>query len=111
MYYYLTATFSPTRYEYLQLGMHAPEQIKQAMDELASDRTEVVLYAVSFNAETVSEVWPSTPDHVLAKDPVRDFLFAHYRPCRALESFRWTYVYMVRRDLRCPAEISSPGLK
>jgi 4-amino-4-deoxy-L-arabinose transferase-like glycosyltransferase len=111
MYYYLTATFSPTRYEYLQLGMHAPEQMKQAIDELASDRTEVVLYAVSFNTETVSEVWPSTPDDVLAKDPVRDFLFAHYRPCRALESFRWRYVYMVRRDLRCPAEISLPGLK
>jgi hypothetical protein len=70
-----------------------------------------VLYAVSFNTETVSEVWPSTPDHVLAKDPVRDFLFAHYRPCRALESFRWSYVYMVRSDLRCPEKDSGMRLK
>jgi len=108
MYYFLTATFSPTRYEYLQLGMHAPDQMKQAMDELASDRTKVVLYAPSFNTETVSEVWPATPQHVLAVDPVRDFIFSHYRPCRPLESFQWRFVYMVRRDLRCPGEISSP---
>jgi len=108
IYYYLTATFSPTRYEYLQLGMHAPEQMKEAMDELATDRTKVVLYTLSFNSETVSELWPATPQHVLATDPVRDFIFSRYRPCRSLESFRWRYVYMVRRDLGCPGEISSP---
>ena len=107
MYYYFTGTFSPTHFEYLQLGMHAPEQMNQAMDELASDRTKVVLYALSFNSETISEVWPSTPKRVLASDPVRDFIFAHYRPCRSLESFRWRYVYMVRSDLGCPGENSS----
>jgi 4-amino-4-deoxy-L-arabinose transferase-like glycosyltransferase len=108
MYYFLTRTFSPTSFDYLQLGMHPPAQMNQAMDDLAADRTEVVVYAPSFNSETVPQSWPATSQHVLATDRVRDFIFSHYRPCTPLESFHWRYVYMVRRDLRCPGETPSP---
>jgi 4-amino-4-deoxy-L-arabinose transferase-like glycosyltransferase len=108
LYNYLTATYSPLRYEYLQAGMHTPEQYRQALCELRTARTPVVLYEPSFNAK-VMPTFPSTPVEVLAaSDPVADYIAASYRPCASLTSQNfWYFVFMVRRDLACPRSKSS----
>ena len=56
--YYLTATFSATRYEYLQPGMHTREQDQEAIRELERSRTNVVLFEPSFY-DKISTSWPT----------------------------------------------------
>jgi 4-amino-4-deoxy-L-arabinose transferase-like glycosyltransferase len=107
-YYFLTRTFSPTRYDYLQLGMHTDKQMKQAMEDLVADQTKVVVYAPSFNNETLPRAWPATPLGVLASDPLPGFIFSRYRPCRPLDAHYWKFIYMVRRDLKCPEDSPPP---
>jgi hypothetical protein len=102
LYNYLTATFSPTRYEYLQPGMHTREQEEEAIREIAADRTPVVLFEPGFD-EKISTSWPNTPIQFVANDPVGDYLLGHYRSCRILRSAAgWRFLYMVRKDLSCP---------
>ena len=108
LYYYLTATFSPTRYEYLQPGMHTPAQFRDAINQLAADQTRVVLFDLSFGGEKIPIAWPATPPEVLITDPGRDFIFSHYRPCRTLASSNWRFVFMLRKDLTCA---SNAGLR
>ena len=104
LYCYLTATLNPTSYDLLQLGMFTPDQFQEAVRQLASDRTRVVLFEPSINEKWA--LWfPATPPSVLAaRDPVADYILLHYRPCaRALPSpLDWRFVYMVRKDLNCP---------
>ncbi len=101
MYYYLTATFSPTRYEYLQPGMHTAAQFQEAISELASDRTRLVLFEPAFK-EKIPLSWPSTPASVLAaRDAGADYILANYRPCAIVSSAFWHLVAMWRRDLNC----------
>ena len=103
LYYYLTGTFSPTRYEYIQPGMHTPEQTAEVERELARDRTPVVLYEYSF-AEKIPRSWPNTPVQFVARDPVAAFVLGHYRSCRTLNSAAgWEFLFMVRKDLKCPS--------
>ena len=108
-YYYLTATFSPTRFDFLQLGMHTADQFQESLRQLAADPTRVVLFETSFR-EKLSWSWPNTPlDLVAARDPVEDYIFAHYRPCSApMENGYWRFVFMVRKDLPC-SESSEPA--
>jgi hypothetical protein len=101
MYSFLTATFSPTKYDFLQVGMHTPAQFEEARRQLEWARTPVVIFDLTFLA-IVPETWPSTPAEVLASDPVGDFIFAHYQPCKILRSGRRPFAYMVRKDLPCP---------
>ena len=103
LYYFLTATFSPTRFDYLQPGLHTPEQFQEASQQLAADWTPFVVFDPSFVGEKILQAWPATPPEALAKDPVRDFIFLHYRPCVALPSQAWRFVFMVRKDLSCPS--------
>jgi len=109
-YYYLTATFSPTRFDFLQLGMHTADQFQESLRELAADRTRVVLFETSFR-EKLSWSWPNTPlEIVAARDPIEDYIFAHYRPCSApMENGYWRFVFMVRKDLPC-SKSSKPAL-
>ncbi len=100
--YFLTATYSPTSYEYLQVGLHTSAQFHRALAQLAADRTPVVLYHLDF-AQGICWSWPSTPLRHLADDAEAKYIFFYYRPCVVL---RWTHgrlAYMVRRDLPCPA--------
>jgi hypothetical protein len=103
LYYYLTATFSPTRYEYLQPGMHSADQFQEAIRQVAADHTRVVLFELAFN-EKIPWNFPSTPVGVLAqRDPVADYILANYKPCRGVtSSTSWRFVCMVRKDLTCP---------
>ncbi len=104
LYYFLTATVSPTRYVYLQPGMHTFAQFKEAVTQVAADHTRAVLYDLSFSGEKIPEAWPATPPGLLAEDPAREFIFSRYYPCRALASASWRFVFMVRKDLPCPNE-------
>ena len=103
LYYFLTDTRSPTKFDYLQLGMHTPEQMAQAIADLETQGTATVVYAPVFNSSVIIQAWPSTPQEMLNTDRVRDFIFSRYRPCKTLPSTDWWFVFMRRRDLPCPA--------
>jgi Dolichyl-phosphate-mannose-protein mannosyltransferase len=102
LYYYLTGTFSPTPYEYIQFGMHTPEQMAEVVRALDRDQTPVALYETDF-VEKVPTTWPETPAEALARDPVGDYLMKNYRPCRLLHSASgWRFLFMVRKGTTCP---------
>ena len=103
LYYYLTATYSPGRFEYLQPGMHTIEQVERAIREIHNDRTRVVLFEPGFN-ERIGPSWPNTPLRSIARDPVGDYILAHYHSCCILKSAGgWRFLFMVSRDLPCPS--------
>jgi hypothetical protein len=104
-YSYMTGTVNPTRYDFLQPGMASADQYQSAIHDLAADQTPVVLLDTHF-ADKVSDIWPATPLSALASDPVTDYILQHYRTCRLLNSSPsspWSFNYMVRKDMRCPA--------
>jgi 4-amino-4-deoxy-L-arabinose transferase-like glycosyltransferase len=102
LYYYLTGTFSPGRYDYFQPGMHTREQADELVRELATHRVDVVLFDLSF-PDKVSHSWPGTPLTAIAGDPVADYVARNYRPCQVLTSpSEWRFSFMVRKDLLCP---------
>lgn len=102
LYYYLTDTVSPSGFDYVQPGMHTPEQMAEVMHDLTTERTPVVLYELAF-AEKIPRAWPNTPTDFIAKDPVADFILDRYHPCKLLVSAAgWRFVLMVRKDLACP---------
>jgi 4-amino-4-deoxy-L-arabinose transferase-like glycosyltransferase len=108
LYYFLTDTSSPAPFDYLQLGMHTDEQMKEAIAAVESGQTRYVVYALAFNSAIVPEVWPSTSQRALAKDPVRDYILTHYRPCTVLPSLALSNVFLVRTGYPCPGE-TVPG--
>lgn len=104
LYYYLTATSSPSRYEYLMPAMHTPQQFQKMADELAADRTRVVLFEPSFREKIVAGFPSATPEMLAARDPVEDYIVTHYHHCATLTSQGfWRFLFMVRKDLPCPA--------
>jgi 4-amino-4-deoxy-L-arabinose transferase-like glycosyltransferase len=109
-FYYLTGTFSATRFDYLQPGMHTAEQFQEALRELAADRTRVVLFETSFS-ENYSLTWPSTPVQVfVANDPIEKYVFAHYRLCSVLVANGfWHFAFMVRKDASCGDSAKDAG--
>jgi hypothetical protein len=111
LFYFLSATRSPTSFDFLQLGMHSDQQLNQSIEEVARDRTRLVVWDLAFNTETILKVWPAARFKRLAKDPIRDFILAHYRPCTTLRSVDFRYVILVRKDLSCPEESPAPAAK
>jgi len=102
LFYYLTATFSATRYEYLQPGLHTREQDESALDEIAAEGTAVVVLEPSFY-DRIPASWPNTPLAYLANDTVVDYILAHYRSCVVLRSAtERRFLFMLRKDLACP---------
>ena len=102
LYYYLTDTFSPTRYEYFQPGMHTPQQAQEILAEVAAARVPVVLFEASF-WEKIPTSWPGTPVTAIVRDPVADYIQREYRACKILNSpAEWKFLFMVRKDLPCP---------
>jgi Dolichyl-phosphate-mannose-protein mannosyltransferase len=105
LYYYLTATYSPSRFEYLMPAMHTPEQFQKMAGELAADRTRVVLFEPSFREKIIAGFPSATPQMLAARDPVEDYIVTHYRACASLSSQDfWHFLFMVRKDLPCPAK-------
>jgi hypothetical protein len=69
LYYYLTATFSPTGFDFFQPGMNTEEQGQIILQELASGRVHAVLFEPSF-PEKIPSSWPGTPLKAIVRDPV-----------------------------------------
>ncbi len=103
LYLFLTGTMSPTRYDFLQTGMHPQSDFVIAREQLARDRTEVVLFDLTF-ASLVPEFWPATPPEAIAHDVMTDFILQKYRPCKVLKGpgKNRPFLYMVRKDMKCP---------
>ncbi len=102
LYYYLTDTYSPTRYEYFQPGMNTREQGAEMISELSAARVRVVLLEAWFG-EKIPGAWPGTPESAIARDPVADYITREYQACKALNSpDGWRFLFMVRKDLACP---------
>ena len=101
LYYYLTATFSPTRHDYFQPGMNTGEQSQEMLTQLMSRPVRVVVFESSF-AEKIPNSWPGTPLNAIANDPVADYILREYRSCKILKSpGNWSFLFMVRKDLGC----------
>jgi dolichyl-phosphate-mannose-protein mannosyltransferase len=104
-YSYMTGTVNPTRFDFLQPGMATADQYQSAIHDLATDQTPVVLLDTAF-ADTISQLYPSTPLRALVNDPVADYILKHYRICQVLNSSppqHGIFYFMVRTDLSCPA--------
>jgi hypothetical protein len=102
LYYYLTATYSPTRYEYFQPGMHTSGQAGEILSQLSAKPVRVILLEAGF-AEKIPRSWPGTPLAAITHDPVADYIIREYRSCTTLQSPReWLFLFMVRKDSPCP---------
>lgn len=106
LYYYLSATYSPTRYEYYQPGMHTRKQQQEILTELSAHPVRVVVYDPYF-ADHALVPWPNTPISELLNDPVGDYIMREYRLCAGLPSappsaFVRKVWFMVRKDSVCP---------
>ena len=101
LYYDVTDTFSPTRYDYFQPGMHTKEEADEIIGELGSRRVKTVLFEISF-PEKIPHAWPGSPLSAIIDDPVADYLVRNYRTCSTLKSpMNWYFIFMIRRDLAC----------
>jgi 4-amino-4-deoxy-L-arabinose transferase-like glycosyltransferase len=102
LYYYLTDTFSATRFEYFQAGMNTREQANETLADLHSKRVRVVLFEPGF-VQKIPDSWPGTPLAAIAQDPIADYILTAYRSCKILRSPNdWRFLFMVRKDLPCP---------
>jgi hypothetical protein len=101
LYYYLTDTASPTRYEYFQPGMHTSRQAQEMLADLTAARVPVVLFEAAF-WEKIPNSWPGTPLSAIVRDPIADYIHSEYRACKVLNSPEgWKFFFMVRNDLGC----------
>ena len=97
-YYYLTQTYSPTRFDFYQPGMHTDQQLQEMLSDFSAHPTRVVLYEPAF-ADHIHEAWPNTPPSAVARDVMADYIMREYRGCTTLTS---QILFMMRRDLTCP---------
>jgi len=100
LYNYLTATRSPSQYDYFQPGMNTRDQ---AADIIASMRasTSPVLFEPGF-AEKIANSWPQTPLSAIVNDPVSDYIAKNYRVCQQLHSPEgWRFEFMVKKETPC----------
>jgi hypothetical protein len=102
-YYYLTETYSPTRYEYYQPGMHTFQQLDEMVAELSAHPTRFVVYDPDF-VNQIHDIWPNTPAGALARDVMADYIRREYRACTSFNSptANSHIVFMARKDLACP---------
>lgn len=102
LYNYLTATRSPSPYDYFQPGMNTPEQAREVIAALESQKQQAVLYEPWF-ANKIANSWPKTALSAIATDSVADYIVQNYRVCKMLNSpDGWRFHYMVRKEVSCP---------
>jgi hypothetical protein len=108
-YYYLTQTYSPTRFDFYQPGMHTDRQLQEMLAEFSAHPTRVVLYQPAF-ADHMHEAWPNTSPSAFARDAMADYIMREYRGCTTLTSTTdWHFLFMVRKATTCPsAKTGSP---
>jgi hypothetical protein len=102
LFYFLTDTYSPTRYDYLQPGMHTGGQFAEAIRAVEADQTPLILYNLSFFSNGLPRFFPSTPPAALAEEPMRNLLISRYHPCAVVGRGGDRYVAFWRGDLPCP---------
>jgi 4-amino-4-deoxy-L-arabinose transferase-like glycosyltransferase len=102
LYYYLTGTFSVTRHDFLQPGMHTPEQFQESLEALEANQTRVVLFDTSYK-ERLAWTSPNARMGVFnAHDSVSDYILAHYQKCEGpITNQYWSFLLMVRKDQPC----------
>lgn len=101
LYSYLSRTFSPLPFDYLQAGMHTREQYEEGVARLAALRPGAVLYEPDFVGR-IPGAWPRTPLARMVQDPVEDYIVHNYRPCAEFDrGSRAPFLLMVRKDLPC----------
>ena len=100
LYNYLSATLSPSRYEYFQPGMNTNEQALEIIASLQSSNAPV-LFEPAF-AEKIANSWPQTSLKAIIDDPVSDYIVRHYRICQRLRSPEGEQLeFMVKRERPC----------
>jgi 4-amino-4-deoxy-L-arabinose transferase-like glycosyltransferase len=111
IYYYLTGTFSISRFEWIIPDMYGPAEFQEMIGELRSTKPRVVLFDSIFK-EVIAPRWPNMSASALAaRDPVEDYIFAHYHPCRTFTAanMEWHIVFLLRNDLSCSPNVSDPA--
>jgi 4-amino-4-deoxy-L-arabinose transferase-like glycosyltransferase len=104
-YYYLTQTYSPTRFDFYQPGMHTEQQQQEMLTEFSAHPTRVVLYEPTF-IDHLRGAWPNTPPSAFARDAMAEYILRQYRSCATLSP---EILFMMRNDLKCPdAQRPSP---
>ena len=102
LYYYLTQTFSPSRYEYFQPGMNTDDQAQEMLAAVESRQIRYVVFESSF-ADKIPNAWPQTPIRDIVHDRIADYILKNYRPCATLRSpNNWRFLFMARKDRACP---------
>jgi hypothetical protein len=102
LYYYLTGTHSPSRYDYFQPGMNTIEQAREIIANMESHQVRTVIFEPGFMAK-IPVSWPNTPLGAVSADPVSQYIMQNYRACKTLTSpSGWEFEYMVRAGGRCP---------
>jgi hypothetical protein len=102
LYNYLTATTSPTRYDFFQPGMNTRQQADEIISSLSQKKAQTVLFEPWF-MEKMAASWPGTRLEAVASDPVADFIARNYQICKILNSPEgWQFEYMVMRNTSCP---------
>jgi 4-amino-4-deoxy-L-arabinose transferase-like glycosyltransferase len=99
-YYYLTQTYSATRFDFYQPGMHTEQQLQEMLTEFSAHPTRVVLYEPAFTKHLI-EAWPNTPPSAFAGDALVDYIKLQYHHCAALST---EMEFLIRNDLVCPNE-------
>lgn len=102
LYNYLTATLSPSPYDYFQPGMNTPAQAQEIVSSLETQQAQAILFEPWF-PEKFANSWPGTPLPAIANDPVSDYIVRNYHICQMLTSpENWRFHYMVRKGKECP---------
>jgi len=102
LYYYVSRTFSPSRFDYFQPGMNTEEQAHEVIRQVAERHVRIILFEIAFQ-EKIPHSWPGTPLSAIRNDPVADYIVRNYRACKPLESpAGWRFLFMVPKDVACP---------
>jgi len=102
LYYYLTDTVSPTRYEYFQPAMHTSQQAQEMLAELAGAACPWSCSSPRsgkrFQRRGRERRWTA-----IVHDPVADYIQRDYRACKILNSpAEWKFLFMVRQRSGVP---------
>src|SRR5204863_2829222 len=83
--------------------LHDKQQFDEVLRSLAGEQPDVVIFSHD-SSEWLPSAYPYTPPGVFAaRDPVADYILAHYHPCSVLRtSWKYHALYMVRKNLSCP---------
>jgi hypothetical protein len=111
LYYYLTATYSISRYEWIFPGMYDAAQYREIVADLEAARPRVVLFNPN-SRDRLGGGSPNMPvEAAAASDPACDYLFSHYHACRTFlaQGAGPPVVFMLRNGLPCALDTTLAG--